>query len=532
MNILAATAIMLTGLGMSFVGIRTLSANLVPLAGRRTRAAFAVALRGPFSTAVSGFLAGLVTQSAAAVSWVVLGFVRSGVLVDGPALMAPAWSNVGSAALPLIVAVDTTSGAGLVIGLVGFAIYSRLDRTDRTRYILEALLGAALLLYGLHLVSSTTGLVRAYLLASRLLSVVTASPWILGAVGLGLGVVAQSSSVAAALAVAVIGSGLLTLPEALPLIAGANAASMLNNLLRLRGENFSGRVVFALQALQKAAGSAMLILVLFAAGHGPILLGRSMFGWSLSVAGQVAVLFAAAQFVGAVVSGALQRPVEAALRAMMPPDPTEALAKPVFLLPAALDDPRVALDLVVREIVRLAARLPNLLDGLRTAEAGDGQAGLAGAGLELGRAIKTYLTRILDEHPSRTEVAATLMLEAATGNLLALHEDLAEFQKVGRVALVLPTAGSLIEALHALLSTVADYAATLDPDDFEMTLQLLGDREAFMQDLRQRLASAEGADADVQDALFRMTVLFERTVWLARRTAVELSQAMSVLAAG
>ncbi len=48
--------------------------------------------------------------------------------------------------LTLLIAINTAGAAGFVIGLVGFAVYLRLDRTDRLRHMLEAALGAAFLL--------------------------------------------------------------------------------------------------------------------------------------------------------------------------------------------------------------------------------------------------------------------------------------------------------------------------------------------------------------------------------------------------
>jgi phosphate:Na+ symporter len=52
-----------------------------------------------------------------------------------------------------------------------------------------------------------------------------------------------------------------------------------------------------------------------------------------------------------------------------------------------------------------------------------------------------------------------------------------------------------------------------------------------MEEVRLRLSSASGARAEVQDALFRMTILFARVVWLARRLVVAMSQAQRALAA-
>jgi phosphate:Na+ symporter len=96
----------------------------------------------------------------------------------------------------------------------------------------------------------------------------------------------------------------------------------------------------------------------------------------------------------------------------------------------------------------------------------------------------------------------------------------------------LPTAGRLIEAVHALMSVVADHAETLGTDDPDFVLDLLGSRDQLMEELRQRLTQTSEASNEMLDALFRMTILFERVVWPARRLVVETSQAQRVLAQG
>jgi uncharacterized membrane protein YfbV (UPF0208 family) len=51
----------------------------------------------------------------------------------------------------------------------------------------------------------------------------------------------------------------------------------------------------------------------------------------------------------------------------------------------------------------------------------------------------------------------------------------------------------------------------------------------MMTELRQRL-SADDAEAGAQDALFRISMLFERAVWLGRRFVTDLAQAHALLA--
>jgi phosphate:Na+ symporter len=527
MNVIETVATLLSGLGLFFIGVRLLSANLVPLVGRRTRVVFAQAVRGPVSAAVSGMIAGLATQSSAAVSWIIVGFVRAGVLPAGPALVTPAWSNVGTAMLPLLLAIDTNTAASFVIGLVGFATYFKLARTDRLRNALEAALGAALLLFGMHGVSSAIGPIRVALMEGGALAAALQSPWLLAAIGAGFSFMAQSSSVATAIAVAGVGAGLLDVPAALPLIAGANAAAIGNNLLMMSGENASARLVFALQVAQKTAGSLLLAVFAIVSAEWPADAAPLLKLAGHSASGQIAVIFTIAQIVGALAASLSVRPVEALVRRLTPASPVETLAQSVFLLREALTDPPAALDLVIRELARLSARLPLLLDHVRAEPdpTTPQTTILRTAGVTLAGAIKSYLATLLDNQPRRAEVATALLLEDAAGNIAALHEALAELATSVPQAAALPTTGSLVEGLHALLVIVADYVEGFGVDDPDVVLHLLGDRDQLMADLRLRLSSGSSAMPEVQDALFRITILFERVVWLARRLVIDMSQA-------
>jgi phosphate:Na+ symporter len=290
---------LLGGLGLFFIGVRSLSANLVPLIGQRARTAFAHALRGPVSSAISGTVAGLLTQSSTAVSWIILGLIRAGMPSTAWVLIAPAWSNVGTALLPILVAINLATGASYVIGLVGFAIYFKLDNTDRRRYALDAAFGAALLLFGMQVVSAAVGPMREALGASGVLAAAQQSFLLLAGVGIGFSMLTQSSSVAAAIAVAGVNNGLLTVTAALPLIAGANAAGIFNNLMKLRGETTAGGKVFMLQTVQKAGGTLLLTIIAVVAMWWPAEANSFTDLFGNHASSQIAIIFTIAQFVGA-----------------------------------------------------------------------------------------------------------------------------------------------------------------------------------------------------------------------------------------
>jgi len=523
---MATIALLMSGLGLFFIGVRGLSANLVPLVGRRARAAFARALRGRVSAALNGTVAGMVTQSSTAVSWIVVAFVRGGVLNDGRPLLAPTWANVGTALLPLIVAIDTSVVAGIVIGVVGFATYFRLARGDRMRNALEAALGAALLLYGMHLVSIAVGPMREALMLHPWWDAAVDNPWILALLGAGFSFAAQSSSVAAAIAVAAVGGGLLTIGEALPLIAGANAAAMINNAALIPGETAPGRVVFSLQVVQKAGGSLLLLVVTMVAALRPDLVGVVFQPDGHDVGAELALVFLAAQVGGALIATLLEMPTRHAIAGLMPMNAAETLSQPAFLLRESLTDPAAALDLSSRELARLSGRLPLLLDHVREEgnPASPAAPVLRTAGASLAASVKAYLASLLDAQPARHEVAVALLLDDGATNAGALHEAVAEFAEAAAVARGLPTAQRLTEALHLLLSAVAEHAESLGADDADVVLSLLGHRDNLMKELRERLSSQNEISPAEQNALFRMTVLFERIVWLARRLVNDFTQ--------
>ncbi|MFT0861124.1 Na/Pi symporter [Ancylobacter sp. G4_0304] len=527
MSALATISELLAGLGLFFIGVRALSANLVPLMGRRARAAFARALRGRMSCAIGGTIAGAVTQSSTAVSWIVVSFVRAGILTGSTVLLAPVWANVGTALLPLLVAFDTSIAAGIVIGAAGFASYFKLVKRESLKHAMEAALGAAMLLFGMHLVALAVGPIRDGLMHLPWWEAALDQPLVLALIGAIFSCVSQSSSVSAAIAVAAMSGGLLDLPAALPLVAGANAAGMINNAVLIPGETTAGRLAFALQVAQKGIGALFLAVVAtFAALYpGP---GASLLGLAGSAPdGQLAILFLLAQIVGAAGASLIEEPTRRLMLRLMPVPAVETLAQPAFLMREALNDPAAALDLTLHELGRLSARLPQMLDHIRDEPdlAAPSPAVLRTAGVTLAGAIRAYLTSLLDNQPTRPQVATALLLEDAAVNASALHEALAELADASVSARALPAAGRLVEALHALLGTVADHAEDPAADDPDMVLSLLGHRDKLMEELRLRLSSQEDVGAEAQNALFRMTVLFERIVWLARRLVNDLSQA-------
>ena len=526
MSTSSVLTLLLTGLGLLFCGVRFIAANLAPLAGPAARRFARTAVRTNWGAGFAGVVAGVVTQSTSAVTLVVVGFVRAGILPEARAVLLPVWSQVGAATLVILVSLPTSAVVAYALAIAGTLLYFDFNLSERLRHAVLVLLGAGLLFLGMELLNQASEPLRAWLAGHGLLARHENAALLL-ALGLGLAALAQSSTVAGAIAVAVVRAGVFDLGAAALLLIGASVGSAVNyGLPGWKGEAV-GRHVMLFQAAQKLCGAAFLVVFLLAAGGRPetLLPGRSS-----DAAMAFAWIFLVTQICGSLACTLLHGPLSRLFERLTPPAPHEALGRPAFLLDEALADPSLALDLVEREEQRLLRRLPIMLDGVR--EEGNGDAppaeSLRVAGLSVSDATRRYLAGVLEAEPGHHAVVRAMRLQRVLDDIVALHETVAEFQKVVRVAQARAAepVERLVESLHLLLEVLQDIACGDDPAGQELSLALLGDRRQVIEGLRTRLMGAS-KDAKVQEALFRSTVLFERIVWLARDTAVALLRSRS-----
>ena len=108
----------------------------------------------PWLAAFTGTLAGIVTQSTGAVTYVIIGLVSGRVVDNRRAILIPTWAHVGTSVLVILVAINFKVAASYLIALVGFAVYFNFERTDRARHIIGTLFGIALLFLGLDALKS------------------------------------------------------------------------------------------------------------------------------------------------------------------------------------------------------------------------------------------------------------------------------------------------------------------------------------------------------------------------------------------
>ena len=515
---------LLTGLGLFFCGVRFMAANLTPLAGGAARRLFRRAVRTSWTAALVLWVTSPEITPASAVTLVVVGFVRAGIIPEDRSVLLPVWSQVGAAALVILVSLQTNVAVACAVAAAGAILYFDFNLSERFRHAVLVLLGVGLLFLGMEQLNVSSEPLRLWLVGHGLLAR-HEGVILLVVLGLALAAVTQSSTVAGAFAVAVVRAGIFDLASALVLLVGASVGSAINyGVPGFRGEAV-GRQVLLFQAAQKLSGATLLTVLLVATAGRPevVFAGvRPAPGFGL------AWVFLMVQIGGSLACTWLRRPLSRALQAMAPPTEDEALGLPAYLLDEALADPMLALELADREERRLLDRLPSMLDGVRVEGGSGGHSAevLRTAGLSVAGAIRRYLAAVLESDPGRDAVVGAMGLQRVLDNIVALHEAVEEFQRAIRLAApqASDTVGRMVESLHMLLEVLSEIPKAEDAAEQQLSLALLGDRRQVIEGLRGRLIGAS-ADARVQEALFRSTVLFERILWLSRDTAVAVIQA-------
>lgn len=515
------------GVGLLFTGLRIVGTEVQHLAGGRARAWIAASLDRPGAPQLMGVLSGAVTQSAGAVTFAAGGLVSAGAATLGRALPLLPWSSVGTSLLVLAAAIDLRLMAFLLFGAVGSALLLRIDRHAGLRPVLFALLGLALLLFGVGLVKTAIAglkddpqVVAALVVAGGSLGLA----FLLGAIS---GSLLQSAQVATVLLLPLVQAGLLGLAPVAVVIFGASLGTGIGRFLVAGGVDLPGRRLTLAGVLVRALGTMLLVVLFWVEVYAgvPLTLGL-VSAITANPALQAGLVYLASQVVIALVGEVAGFRVTAQVEQWLP-DP--AAKEPLDLRPAyvpngEVSDPVGALLLGQLEYARLASFLPRYLDDLLDPE--ERPAGSfslarrhAGSTAILG-ALERFLTAALRAEPSAGDLEVLVRLRTRLALLRALQGALHGFAQ--EVA-ALPAAERpvrverMVHGLHAVLEVAAEALGARATEDDRQTLRkITGERGALMEQFRQSLLEQAGRGSNAH-RLIDATLHFEKCLWLLRR---------------
>ena len=142
---------LLAGLGLFFVGIKTLTTNLRELTGRRFRKFLERSTRNPLLSAVGGALLGATMQTGSAITFILVGMVGAGMISVERSLPIRLGAAVGTSTMVIIATLDIHLFILFMIGIAGFSLAQ--SRTSQP--VLGVIFGGGLMFFGLSMLGTS-----------------------------------------------------------------------------------------------------------------------------------------------------------------------------------------------------------------------------------------------------------------------------------------------------------------------------------------------------------------------------------------
>ena len=228
---------MIGGLGLFIVGMWLLTENLKTLASRRLRRMAGRWTASPFSAVLWGTLAGGITQSMSALTFIVVSFLRSGLVTTKGALGLILGGCVGVTVLVLIVTFEIKVVALYVLGVAGAVVVS--ERASRFRPLAASFLGAAMIILGLVILKDAAAPLADQPWFRDLVEGSGESLVLAFLVGVFLTAIVQSSSAVSVLGISMATIGVIPVDQAIMVIYGSCIGSSV--ILYLLSASLTGR---------------------------------------------------------------------------------------------------------------------------------------------------------------------------------------------------------------------------------------------------------------------------------------------------
>ena len=479
----------LGGVALLLWGARMIRTGMMRAFGASLHAAIASWTNNRVKAAMVGTMAAAAVQSSTATALMVCSFVAHGALTTVPALAVMLGADLG-ASIGAQIFTAGVSGFWPVLALIGYLMHALFDGSNaRIRHIGRVVLGLAILLLALRMISATASELSGSAVLNDVLLAVANEPLLAIAAGALLTWLAHSS-LALILVVATLGaSGLLPAPAFFPIVLGINLGAALPAITATMAEPIKARRIPLGNLIFRLLG--VLLVLPFLDQVTPHLLRFDPDPLRMIV--NFHVLFNAALCVGLL---AFIGPIGRLIERLMP-DPAEIDGQvdgPRHLDDSLLDTPSVALGMAARETLRVGDIVEQMLNKtLLVLEQNDDQLKreVEEADDDIDRlyeAIKLYLTRLsrneLDEEDSKRAVdiiAFTTNLEHV-GDIIDKNVMELAAKKIRQQHHFSREGLQDLKEMHArLMETVRLSLAVFINQDLETATTLLGCKEQFRE---------------------------------------------------
>ena len=520
----------LGGVGFVFMGMRLLSEHLKSLADRSLRQSAERWTHTRWSGYVWGVIAGAVTQTMPALTFVTVGMLKSGLLSTRRAFPILSGGNVGAVMLLLVVMFDIKLAVLYVLGALQFAaMIANKDRSARARFqtIATALFGMGMMIFGFVLLKDSVAPLAGYPWFQETVARSGSSLLLCLAVGVVLFLAMQSTGAVMISGISMAAVGILGIEQILLLHAGACIASSLSVFLFTMNLTGKARQVAMYQVLHNCVLCAIFVPLIFVEAHFDVpLFKAAILSSDLPLPQLLALYCVGANLTAGIVQLAGLGAVEKVVEKWWPTTEAEVLSKPQFIHDRALDDAQSSLRLADREQRRLLEILSRCLDAVRQ---GATPGPLHEAAKEVLNRIKEFLEDLAALYPDRSVDDHVPMLTRQR-LLFWLDERVLELCRVldamPRQSALEAWRMGLVEGLDAVLLTLHDTLTTNDADSWELTVRLIDDRSELMHKMRSAHLKEESTlSQEEQAGVLRITSIAEHIFLLLSALTREYRQA-------
>jgi phosphate:Na+ symporter len=345
------------GLGLFFLGMKTMTDSLKHVAGDRLRRILELLTKKPVVGLLVGTVITTLVQSSSASTVMTVGFVNAGLLTLKQAISLILGANIGTTFTAWLVSFfalfKVTSYALPAIG-IGF-IMSQLGKTRTVRMWGRFILGFGMLFSGLGFMKDAFSPLRDSEALKNVLLTFGTYPVLGILVGIVLTILLQSSSATIALLQIMALSGLIDFQTCIPIILGDNIGTTITANIAAIGTNTASRRAARAHAIVNILGVCYMIIPVYTGLYsrliewivpGPVSSGNIML--HIALAHSIFNIFNAL-----VIFLPLISIVEKITVKLTPPKPGAVDIQPKYLEKHLLETPALALEQAIKEILRM-----------------------------------------------------------------------------------------------------------------------------------------------------------------------------------
>ena len=474
---------MVGGVGLFIVGMWLLTENMKTMVNRRLRMAASRWTSNRISAVLWGTLAGCVTQSMSACTFVVVSILRSGLITTKGALALILGGCVGVTVLVVVVSFDVGVVALYVLGIAGAVVVS--DRLSRIRPLAASCLGGAMIILGLVLLKDAAAPLAEQPWFRDTLERMGNSLFLAFLVAVFLTSIVQSASAVCVVGISMATVGVISIDQAIMIMFGSCIGSSL--ILYLLSINLTGRSrqVAMYMVLYNVLICAVLVPLFLVELHFDIALMKALvLSFDLDLAQQLALVF--------VLLGVVPLPFMLAglelsvsvLDKLWPISQIDELSRPKFIHDHPSVDVDTSLLLVDLEQKRVMNDLSQYFEMVRQ---GTPVGPLREASRSVLSDIDDFLADLHSYHPMHgVEDRNAMMnrqkllawLEEALGVLCQTLNERVERSRLNQFRM------SICESVDSVLLSLVDAMENGDRVSWDIVKRLTGDRGAMMRKVR------------------------------------------------